>query len=165
MKNIILLVTVFLASSSYAQTIERQLIGSSGGSFVNSTIDLNYSIGETVITTESSGALILTQGFQQEDDGILGVDEFVKVNNVLLYPNPVSGSLSIQFIEDASKSGNVSVTVYDNQGKVVFHSEEKLNVGFNNTMTIDLSSLIVGYYIVHIKDADGVVSIKNIAKI
>lgn len=45
--------------------IERQVIGSAGIHSQSSTIDVTYTVGEPVITTEQTSSFVLTQGFQQ----------------------------------------------------------------------------------------------------
>lgn len=164
MKNITFILAIFLVSNLSAQTIERQLIGSAGGSFANATHDLNFSAGEAVIVTETSGSIILTQGFQQDDLGLVGIKELEK-ESISLYPNPVNTTLNIHFLDDASKNGEISVLVYDNQGKLVYQQEENLASGYGNIVQLDLSFLTNGMYVIHIKDAVGLVSRKNITKI
>ena len=165
MKNITLILTVFLVTNLSAQTIERQLIGSLGGNFANANIDLNFSAGESVITTEASGSIILTQGFQQADLDISSVEELMTNNDILLFPNPVSSSLNIKFLNDATKNGDVKILLYDNQGKLVYQQEENLNSGYGNIIQLDLHHLKNGLYFIHIKDAAGLVFRKNITKL
>ncbi len=61
---------IFLFSISVvsAQTIiERQVYGSAGKSEILNGTDYSYTIGEVVVTTETIGSTILTQGFQQPE--------------------------------------------------------------------------------------------------
>lgn len=58
---------LFFAMASQAQVqIERQVIGNAGGDFTGSTIGVNATVGEMVVSTENALATIYTQGFQQE---------------------------------------------------------------------------------------------------
>jgi gliding motility-associated-like protein len=68
----ILLLTTFGANAQV--TLERQVIGSTGGYQVGSTMSLSSTVGEPVVQTAFSVSQILTQGFQQPN---LNVDELV----------------------------------------------------------------------------------------
>ncbi len=64
MKLIISLVLLSINSFSFAQTIERQVIASAGGSYDDS-IQISWTIGET-ITSFLAADVSLAQGFQQD---------------------------------------------------------------------------------------------------
>ncbi|MBI5220095.1 MAG: SprB repeat-containing protein [Bacteroidia bacterium] len=49
----------------HAQTLERQVVSSSGGYYSNTSLRFNFTIGEAVIQTFQNSGFILTQGFQQ----------------------------------------------------------------------------------------------------
>ena len=158
MKNIVLLVSLLIVSFAQAQTtISRQLIGSTGGSFANATIDVNYSAGEAVITTATSGSIILTQGFQQPSFGVGAIDELDLSNNITVYPNPTSGVLNILLSENVAKNGTVEVRIYSLQGQLVFQGKENANAS-SGSMQLDLNSLKVGQYLIHFTDAEGTMS-------
>ena len=158
MKSILLFVSLLTVLFSQAQTtISRQIIGSTGGSFNNATIDVNYSVGEAVITTVTSGPIILTQGFQQTDIGLAAINEIEISHEITVYPNPTGGVLNIAFSENVAKNGTVNVRIYDLQGKLVFQGIENANAS-SGGMQLDLSSLHLGQYLVHFTDAEGRIS-------
>ena len=51
-----------------AQSIQRQVINSAGGTFTNGGITLTTNIGEAVIGTISNNGITLRQGFLQPDE-------------------------------------------------------------------------------------------------
>lgn len=54
--------------AAFSQTsIERQVFGTAGKAETIGSIDISYTIGECVVTTETTGSNILTQGFQQPE--------------------------------------------------------------------------------------------------
>ena len=166
MKSLTTLIAILFFYQLSAQvTIERQLVGTTGGSFVNGSIDMNFSVGEAVISTETSGSIILTQGFQQADENAVGLNEMNENFGINLYPNPFSSSVIIEFKDNSSKNGQLSFKVYDNQGKVVYNQNEELNNGYGNKIQLDLSHLVTGHYIVFITDANGRISRSTITKI
>ena len=78
----------FLPFIVFGQVTSPSLIASSGDSYSNSNVHMQFSIGEVVIDTYQNNA-ILTQGFHQ---GVLkiqtGVSELDLVTKV--YPNPTT---------------------------------------------------------------------------
>ena len=64
----ILVVCIAVVSMGFSQGIERQVIGSAGTSAEAGGIEISYTVGESVISTEVvSGSFTLTQGFQQAE--------------------------------------------------------------------------------------------------
>lgn len=62
---------LFGVALSQAQSLERQVIGSSGTSFSNATAQVDFTVGELVVTTITDGTTELTQGFQQTNLSLL----------------------------------------------------------------------------------------------
>ena len=67
MKQIISIVNIFFLTIFFvnAQSIERQVIGSTGTTFSNANTTMEFTVGETATTTVSNGNITLYQGFQQ----------------------------------------------------------------------------------------------------
>ena len=66
MKKIILsIIAVVSILSMKAQSIERSVVAASGNTISNSSVSLDFTIGQPVATTISNGSTTLTQGFQQ----------------------------------------------------------------------------------------------------
>jgi len=58
---------LFSIGEMHAQVqIERQVIGNAGGDFTGSTVGVNATVGEMIVSTENATGIIYTQGFQQE---------------------------------------------------------------------------------------------------
>jgi hypothetical protein len=66
MKTHIIFYFLFLTTCSYGQSLEQYVIGSAGNfNSTSSGTSLSWTIGEPLISTESSSTAILTQGFHQ----------------------------------------------------------------------------------------------------
>jgi len=67
--------TLLLAMSAFNFTLAQQLspsvISSAGASFQTQSFSLDYTLGETFVTTLSNGQNILTQGFHQPQAGVV----------------------------------------------------------------------------------------------
>ena len=115
MKKIQLIILGLCALNSInAQTISAGTIASFVGSVNNSTITIDYSVGENAISTVSNTSNCVTQGFLQPQliisTGIIEVDEN---NEVSVFPNPTTDFVLIKSTEQ------VTWIIYDAMGKVI----------------------------------------------
>ena len=74
----------------------------------------------------------------------VGIEDKPNLENITIYPNPVSNYLYIDF----DKSKKLFYTIYDISGKLIF--DKKII-----TQNIDVSTLDKGIYILEIKDEEG----------
>ena len=101
-------------NSIKAQTISAGTIASFAGSVNNSTITIDYSVGENAISTVSNATNCVTQGFLQPQLIIsTGIVEVNENNEVSVFPNPTTVFVLIKSIEQ------VTWIIYDAMGKVV----------------------------------------------
>lgn len=62
-----LLFLMLLSTVSFAQVqLTRQVVGSTGGDVVGSSMGMSFTVGETVVKTITN-SMVLTQGFQQPE--------------------------------------------------------------------------------------------------
>ncbi len=134
MKTYIFVITIFLGVQLHAQSIERQVIGAAGASFNNSTIVLDFTVGEIVITTVKDDTFVLTQGFHQSPYTILTIDPDTPTI-FSMYPNPTSG---LVFIEG---DGILETEIYATTGQKVYSTK---------ATSFDLTHLSSGVYIARI---------------
>ncbi len=73
---------------SQAQSIERQVLASTGTTITNGTISLDYTLGETIVGEKSNSTIILTQGFHQ---GFIQLA--ITINPIVFLQGALSGSL------------------------------------------------------------------------
>jgi len=95
-------------------TIAQEVIATSGMFGTHTTGSLSITIGETIAETELNSSGILTQGFQQNYESILALDEN-EIEAILLFPNP--------FVEHFFIDGNFTVDdeilIYDLNFKLI----------------------------------------------
>jgi hypothetical protein len=145
-KIILILISGFsVAFMADAQSIERSVIGSAGAVSAAGGVILTWTVGETVINTASAGSVILTQGFQQPEQGTSSVDPIRLETGLAVYPNPSNGIFSVAALDNAGIVVNkVAAEVRDAAGKLVFsHNSLDLTSGTN---TLDLTKLPGGFY-------------------
>lgn len=135
------------------QSIERNVIASTGRSASAGNIQVDYTLGEVAITTLQSPANKLTQGFHQPTDISVGISQ---QPNWLLqleaYPNPTENRLTLSIT--ASAPALFTATIYDvagrNTGLLLRGETNEKYVG-----NIDVSQLSAGAYFIHLTDANG----------
>ena len=110
--------TTFLLFSLFATiTVSAQeVVSSQGDSYSNASANIDFTIGEVVINTGTDGTNDITQGFHQTNWNFVGLEDHAPSYEATIFPNPTSEVLNIR----TSTFENVTYTLYDAQGKLVF---------------------------------------------
>ena len=141
----LLLILLCLPMIGFGQVTSPSVISSSGDSYNNWGIIMDYTLGEIVVETHSNSTAILTQGFNQGDlkvtTAVVNLDIKTKI-----YPNPTTNFLIVEL----EKNVNAELLVYDINGKLVI--KDKLND--EQKKQLDFSFLTQGNYLLHIIIAD-----------
>jgi len=141
----------------HAQSLSPSVIASSGGYFSNGSGSLSVTVAEmTMVETFNATSSILTQGFQQPDDGTLSIDE-TTLAEVSIYPNPTNGQFSLTI--DASANGSANVRIYDLLGQTVHEKELAISSGLNHIL-FDIRGCSPGVYLLYYRDETGSKTIK-----
>ena len=144
MKKLLLLL-LCVPLIGFGQITSPSVISSSGNSYNNGGVNMDYTLGEIVVETQTNSTTILTQGFHQ---GVLKVNTSVENIDIKtkVYPNPTTNFIIIEL----EKNVNADILVYDINGKLVI--KDKLND--ENQKQFDFSFLKQGNYLLHINIAD-----------
>ena len=78
-----------------------------------------------------------------------GTEEILTPSAVQVYPNPASHTLNVN-LEELNVTGNARLTIYDMQGRVM----SKTNINVSDNLTIDVSSLNTGNYLLNISNGE-----------
>ena len=152
MKNLVLVnpvigmaaaLIVINVSTLLSQSIDREVIASSGQNFTSASGSIAYTLGETITTTFDPG-FKLSQGFHQEWAVVTAVqNDFADLLNINIYPNPTSGWLNV------TSDIAVQLTLFDLSGKIVFHGEKQVG-----TEQINLGNLQAGLFMLVLKNEE-----------
>ena len=151
MKNL-LLILIALPIIGFGQITSPSVISSSGNSYNNGGVNMDYTLGEIVVETFQPTVTplpltytILTQGFHQ---GVLKVSTSVENIDIKtkVYPNPTTNFLIVEL----EMNVKADILVYDINGKIVI--KDKLNE--EQKKQLDFSFLTQGNYLLHINIAD-----------
>ena len=141
-------ITSFLALmlfsiNTYCQTISKQVIASTGNSFNNTSNNVCFTIGETIVQLMTSSDYKLGSGYHQSlNMTSLSIENYNVQISLKLYPNPVSTDLFIK----QEISHPLLITILDINGKIL------LQKNMENDFSIDVSALTNGMYLAQIKD-------------
>lgn len=143
MKTVLLLCAAMLAIPvAKAQVLERHVIAS-GGSGFSGTLQVDWTIGETVVQTATAAGVLYQQGYQQpvtqSGSGLSSLSDL----GIMLFPNP---SNSTVFLQWEGMKESYTVLVYNMLG-VAVHQQEWLP---GRPCAMDLKSLPPGTYQVEV---------------
>ena len=151
------------AQNNTSQQLVRSTTGVSGSS---STVSVNnkmyiiqQSIGQTsAIGTFETNDYTLRQGFIQPNVLAKIMDTNIPLNlNAIVYPNPFTENISLSF--DENIIGEVTVSLYDMLGRMLFVN----NYEANKSINITLKDLSIAHYILKVS-ANNKQFIKKIIK-
>jgi hypothetical protein len=93
----------------------QEVVSTQGSSYSNASGAIDFTIGEVIINTGTSGSVSLTQGFHQTNWKFLGLTDFESSYMVSVFPNPTEEFLTIQ----TDNFEQVKYVLFDEQGKIV----------------------------------------------
>ncbi|HRC33067.1 MAG TPA: T9SS type A sorting domain-containing protein [Bacteroidia bacterium] len=163
MKKINLIFILFVSAfTSNAQTIQRSVIGSAGGTTTAGSITLSSTVGETFTNKLTTANGSIKQGFQQGNILIARIantelpatiseaktiaPEKVETELMLnIFPNPTTDFVNIATETDEQ----INLTVIDAQGKIIKQLQH------SSTQTqIDFTQLTAGTYFIVAQSAN-----------
>ncbi|MDA3912313.1 MAG: T9SS type A sorting domain-containing protein [Bacteroidales bacterium] len=141
-KGLFIVLFIVIANLIYAQSLDRALVSTGGGSYANGSLQADVSIGEPVIGTFEGDDYMLTQGFQQ------GLMVFTEIENLQeiefqLYPNPAVDYVTFEF--PVNDFQDVTLQVISVNGQVIWESQLT-----ETSSEIQVSSWPAGIYMLRI---------------
>ena len=128
----------FCGSVVFCQTIQNSVISSTGGSASAGTVKMDYTLGETVIETFTTGGNTLTQGFHQTNLTLVAIENVELFAEITIYPNPTSELVNIDIPQNYSL---LDINMFDVTGKFL-----KNQANAYGKVTFDVSCLATGTY-------------------
>lgn len=147
-KQILLFLTLGLAGSSQAQSVSRQVIGSSGTSYADPSIQVDYSVGEAVTLSGTSGSFTISQGFQQNEENTSGIKSQHTDVTFSLYPNPAQNQITLSLNTPSSFGIRLSLT--NIAGAVIVSDSQEEHVNHQYQRSLSLEGLASGVYFLNL---------------
>jgi hypothetical protein len=133
---------LLFAGSGVAQTLE--LIGAAGEEAQNAQTQISYSIGELIVDEGNGNDFSVTQGYQQSNLTVTGVNNPEVSEMMRIYPNPTSDFIILESLEIDQIE---SLQLFDEKAALVW-SNEKPN---SDRVQISLESYAAGIYFLNVK--------------
>ncbi|MBC9912544.1 T9SS type A sorting domain-containing protein [Chitinophaga varians] len=146
---IALMVLAALCTKANAQLIlNRQVVGSNGGSGNLNQVLIQYTIGEPVMLPITNGQLFLTQGFQQPFELPPLPPGKSPVKSYILFPNPALTTVKVQF--ELLADAMVNILMLNTAGQEVYNKQHQAGQG-KSTVVIPVNRFAAGLYTVVLK--------------
>lgn len=130
-----------------AQTVSKQVIGSSGLEFANNIYTTNFTVGEVIVGKVENGSVI-NQGFWANlvNDETLSLSASL-LKEVNVYPNPVADFIQIKFNTNHTKK--YLAQLFDSLGKQVFSTAFW---SYDQVKLLNVSNVQTGVYFLKITE-------------
>ncbi len=141
---------LFATLFTKAQTLSPTVIASAGNYSSQGSYSSSYTVGELAAVqtfTSSNDSIILTQGFQQPNDMVLGLLDIEKGANGSFSVYPIPARTTVWFGYEFSGAGNINMSLYNMLGQKL---EYTLNEGYESGKIVhsfDCSAYASGSYI------------------
>ncbi len=128
-----------------------ELYSTAGDYFVNGNFALEWSIGESIIETNTGTNNTITQGFHQNRYVITSINEIADDNySITVYPNPTSDNITIDFL--IKNTETLKLKLIDAQGKLLINDKIKSE---EKTKTLNLQNISKGIYLLNFYNVHG----------
>lgn len=131
-------------AATHAQSLDQQVIGSSGQQYVTASARVAFTIGEPLTATLTGQDGIITQGFHQGTITVTSVREELPAATLSVFPNPAIDRLIV-----TSSADGALWHLHTLDGKAVMHGT--LQQGSNQ---IDVSELAQATYMLTVVARD-----------
>jgi hypothetical protein len=140
---------VALASGyTKAQSIGPSTLDAAGGSAGLSGNTYEWSVGDmAVITTYTSGSLVVTQGTLQPFNIPTGVNVITLDKQLKAYPNPATNTVFLEY--DLNSKGKLTYILQDITGKVILQKTLAVSAG-SSKETISMNALASATYMLNV---------------
>lgn len=135
-KTCLLFLVSGISFTALCQSMNQNVISTSGNHFENGNAQLSFTIGEPIITTESNSTHSLTQGFHQTNWSFVGLEDHDTSNEITVFPNPLTDEINIK----TDDFGGLSYNLYDANGKLIFEGKLEDSVTQVNTKNLNPAS-------------------------
>lgn len=144
--------TLLLFMTVNAQSLSPSVVASAGDFFVNTQANasLSFTVAEmTMVETFQNQGHFLTQGFQQPEINLVGVEEEDLFFEFVVYPNPASSDLNFRY--RLRKPGLVSMRLINMNGvQVLATYEDQYGAGLKEDY-FDVTGLAQGLYFLEVQ--------------
>lgn len=141
---------ILITTFGFTQSLERNVIASSGNFSSNSTISISSTLGEVFVTTLDGSSGGLTQGFQQPTNSIIdGIKSEYEDLGISLFPNPTNGSFNLNMNFEVSEK--IKITLNDVLGRNI-ENRNIITTALNESFNLENEGDGIYFIQIRIKD-------------
>lgn len=129
-------------------TLVREVVASLGGSGTAGQFVFDYTVGEPVVLTLSSGSLLLSQGFQQPQALLPHLPGSPIILDYMIFPNPAVTTVKISF--NLQSDASVTLLLVNTLGQVMYNELRMYGAG-KIVIPLPVDKLAAGIYTVIFK--------------
>jgi hypothetical protein len=149
---------LIISFSAFSQSVDMDVIATSGANGSSPTHQLSWTIGEPIIETLTQSSNILTQGFHQTNLVVTDITEQTTLNlELVIYPNPVVNQLNLNI--ENPENLPLNYVLYDEVGRVL--SQDRI---YSNQSSISMENLSRANYLLAIYSGDSKVKVFKVIK-
>lgn len=141
-----------LCSFTTSQAQVQNVVASSGGTMIQASISVDFTLGEVVADFSEAGGLVISQGFHQPELKTTGAIETAGLP-VALFPNPTRSGVQVEW-----GTGVAQLEVYDVAGQQVCSLSRP-----GPSTYVNLDVLSAGHYLMRVSTTESS-SIHNLIK-
>jgi hypothetical protein len=105
----------------FTQTLQNEVIGSSGATYALDNIEISWTLGESIIESYQSGNIFISQGFHQPVFKFLEIHEREQPPFLAhIFPNPTNRFIQIE-LSGISETEKFKLILSDMMGKVLLN--------------------------------------------
>ena len=149
----ILLLTLLLPLVTFCQVEkERDVVASAGDYSTTASMEVSWTVGEPAVISTETASLIVSEGFQQADVNLIGIEDAYEPELFMVYPNPVSDVLNFEI--ESKETMELRGEVYDMMGRCV-NTVPLFRVNAAYSGQIDFSQLPAGKWFLQFSSPSG----------
>jgi hypothetical protein len=142
--NIILIIVCLM--QMHTKVMAQSVLSSAGMANKNENGSISWTLGEIAIETFETQNHYLTQGFQQPNLSVVGLEELLLLSYVIqAFPNPTNDY--VHLVVDKENIEKLNYLLYDTSGKLIIN--EKLT---GEQTRINFQALSPGVYYIQVLD-------------
>ena len=162
----ILLYGILFSVITLAQSPDPAVLASAGGISSNGKMSLEWTLGETSISTISYGENLFTEGFHQPIILISPnkkpelVTATIKDLSITIAPNPVMSLLTVQF--SGNRESVYTLSLFNASGKLLL---SKAQLAKSNISTLAMDQMPAGIYFLRINNSKEIIKTFKVIKL
>lgn len=152
--------SIFISHCSFCQKLSPEVISSAGDISKNSSISLEWTLGETIIESSKTSNRQYTQGFHQTYLKVISIlpaqnESLISDYNMTVFPNPVEAILEVKVSTENLRQdeiGRVDLFLFNFMGQQLL--VQKINEESGSTF-VDMTAFPSGTYFLKAQKENG----------